>query len=108
MKKLYQVWETVPKKEKQLRGGLIILSLDEETRDEVLESVPIENIQVENGAQNVIDALNTVFEKDGSLSRFEVYENFATYTRPLDCNTADHCHEFNRRYQRVKASGTTM
>ena len=107
-KKLYQVWEAITKEEKKTRGGLIILALDEQTREEVLENVTIDNIKAENGADQVIEALDTIFKKDDSLTAFEAYENFEIYTRPSDGTIGDHCHEFNRRYQKVKATGTTL
>ena len=44
-KKLYNVWNVVTQAAKKTRGGLIILSLDEETRDEVLEQITIDDIK---------------------------------------------------------------
>ena len=107
-KKLYNVWEAITKVEKNSRGGLIVFALDEETRDEVLENISIDDLKAEEGAEKVITELDKLFKKDDSITAFEIYEDFENYTRPRNRSIADHCHEFNRRYQKVKASGTTL
>ena len=107
-KKLYNVWNVVTQAAKKTRGGLIILSLDEETRDEVLEQITIDDIKGKKSAEKVIHVLDNIFKKDESLTAYNIYEEFETYTRPANCAVSDYCNEFRRKYQKVKATGTEL
>ena len=107
-KKLYNVWSIVSKVAKKTRGGLIILSLDEETREEVLEQLAIDDLKGKNSEKKVITVLDEIFKKDESLTAYNIYEEFETYTHPANCAVSDYCNEFRRKYQKVKATGTVL
>ena len=107
-KKLYSVWSIVSKVAKKTRGGLIILSLDEETREEVLEQLAIDDLKGKNSEKRVITVLDEIFKKDESITAYKIYEEFELYTRPANCAVSDYCKEFHRKYQKVKGSGNEL
>ena len=107
-KKLYSVWSIVSKVAKKTRGGLIILSLDEETREEVLEQLAIDDLKGKNSEKKVITVLDEIFKKDESVTAYKIYEEFELYTRPANCAVSDYCKEFHRKYQKVKGSGNEL
>ena len=107
-KKKFDVWQLITEVPKARQGGLLILKLDDTTQDEVLEQIQMDEIAADDGIKKVIDILDKLFKKDASITAFELYENFVTYTRPQNCSISEYCHEFHRRHQKVKAIGAVL
>ena len=108
-KKKLDIWLNITDIAKVKRGGLIILRLDDETQEKVLENIASEEISSEEGAKKVVDQLDTIFKEDASLTAFECYEAFETYSRPHSASIKDYLDEFQKRLKKVQTkSGTTL
>ena len=107
-KKKLKLWESITDVAKAKRGSLITLRLDEDTQEAVLEAVTEENIKAEEGAKNVVDHLDIMFKVDESVTAYEMYEEFENYRRPESLSMKEYCNEFQRRYKKVQATGTTL
>ena len=107
-KKKFDVWEIITDVADTKRGGLLFLRLDDDTQDDVLETVTTAQLKEADGADKVITALNRIFQKDESVTAFEDYEDFTNYERPSGVSIAEYCHQFHSKYRKVKASGTQL
>ena len=107
-KKKFDVWEIITDVADTKRGGLLFLRLDDDTQDDVLETVTTAQLKEADGANKVITALNRIFQKDESVTAFEDYEDFTNYERSSGVSIAEYCHQFHRKYLKVKASGTEL
>ena len=67
-KQKIKLWQNITDLDKKKRGSYIILRLDDLTQGKVLEQVSEANIAAEEGAKNVIDSLDRMFDDDESVT----------------------------------------
>ena len=78
-KKKFNLWQTITVLEKEKRGSILVLRLDDETQESVLESVSSEDLQSNQGVDKVITYLDSVFLKDTWFTELQLYEDFENY-----------------------------
>ena len=102
-KRKLKLWQSVTEAYADTHGPLIILRLDDDTQDAVVEALGDTDLNVETGADLVIEKLDTIFEKDKTLSKYEIYEAFESFKRPSGMSVSDYLNEFERRLNKTKA-----
>ena len=105
-KRKFSVWRTVTEKPAAKHGGLLILHLDDATQDEVLEQIDASEVKKKKGVKKVLSILDKMCKKDESMSDYEIYVNFESFTRPASQSVSNYCDEFDRLYRKVKNIGT--
>ena len=107
-KRKLNLWKSVTEVDKKKHGGLILLRLDDETQDTILEALGTTDINVDAGADLVVGELDKVFQKNKTISAYETYEQFENYRRPSNLEVSKFIHEFEKRYNKIKAINMTM
>ena len=102
------MWRTVTNQPASKHGGLLILHLDDATQDEVLEQIDASEVKKKKGVNKVLNILDKMCKKDESISDYGIYVNFESYTRPVGQSVSNHCDEFDRKYRKVKNTGTYL
>ena len=105
-KKNFAIWQSITDVVNTKQGGLLVLGLDEDTRDEVMQVLTTENLK--EGAKTVIDELDKIFEVDESLTAYEAFEEFNSYKRPSNVTIRDFCREFQIRLAKAQSTGTVL
>ena len=101
----FKLWQNVTNVPKQKQANLLILRLDEDTQDSVLEAVSDETLQTDEGIDEVIEHLDSLFKKDEAISAFELYEEFESYRRKPGQSISDFCNEFQKLWNKCKSKG---
>ena len=107
-KRKFEIWQIITDVEEGKQAGLIILRLDDETQDAILGLMKTEEIKAADGAQKVLEHLDAMFKKDETVTAYEMYEDFAIYTRGEKVSMSDHITEFERRWNKTKTEGTQL
>ena len=107
-KKKFTLWQSITDVTNDKQGGLIILRLDDRTQDSIMEAMKTEDINKENGADLVIAQLDTIFQKDKTVTAYEAYEEFETFKRPEGMSMAEYISEFEKKWNKTKAKGTAL
>lgn len=107
-KKSFIIWQSITDVANTKQGGLLVLRLDEDTREEVLELVRTDDLKTEGGVKKVTDQLDKIFQKDETATAYEAYEDFDTYQRSANTSITEYCREFQRRLKKVEDGGTKL
>ena len=81
--------------------------LEGEAEDKILE-LEEDDIIAEDGLDNIIKQLDTIFKKNETVEKFNALDNFETYRRPSDISINDFVIEFDKRHNKTKKLGTAM
>ena len=98
IKKL-KVWRLVTCLPKNEQGGAILASLEGvegEAEDAVLE-MTVEELTADNSVDLIINRLDTLYKKNETLEKFEIIDDFQTYSRPHHVTINDFILEFDKR-----------
>ena len=93
--KLINIWLALTPLEKTKQGPALILSLEGKAQEVALQ-LDANEISAENGAQNVINKLNSLYKKDALIEKFNDVESYETYKRPNECSIKDFVIEFEK------------
>ena len=107
-KKKFNIWKTITDLDKRKQGGNLILRLDDTTQEQVLELITEEEICSAEGADKILQKLDTLFKKDETLTAYRAYEDFESYKRPREIAIAEYLNEFEKRWNKTKANGTAL
>ena len=107
-KKKITVWRLITEIEKKKQGGLIALSIDDDTQDTILEAVSSEDLAKDTGADTVIRKLDEMFMLDPTIVAYEHYREFSLYKRPDNMSIQDHINRFEKLWNRTRSSGATI
>ena len=102
--KLIGIWLTLTPLEKSKQGPALILSLEGKAQEVALQ-LDASEISADNGAQNVIEKLNSLYKKDALIEKFNDVESYETYKRPSECSIKDFIVEFEKRLYKIKSHG---
>ena len=103
-KKCFKLWQNVTEVAPNKQASLLILRLDNETRDEILDTVSDADISSAEGVKKVLDQLDKTFTKDETVIKYETYEMFATYRRPKSMKIKEYVTEFQKRLKKIIAA----
>ena len=78
----------------------MVLSLEGKAQELALE-LSSADITADDGANNVIKKLDTMYKKDALVEKFCDIEAYETYKRPSDTNMKDFIIEFEKRLYKV-------
>ena len=106
----FRLWQSVTNVDKKKQANLLVLRMDEDTQDSVLEAIEDEVLQTDEGIEEVIGHLDSLFKKDEGMAAFELYEEFEAYRRKPGQSISEFCNEFQKRWNKVQrhSEGTTM
>ena len=107
-RKKFKLWQHISSVDVCKQGGLLTLQLDDETQDTILELMTIEDIKKEDGTEKLLKHLDSMFKKDEYSMAVELYEDLKCYKRPTGVPIIQYCTEFQKRFSKVKASGTHL
>ena len=107
-KRLINIWLYVTDLAKTKQGGVIVLRLDEDTRNEVLDVLLCDEISADDGVHKVLEVLDTIFQEDHLVSSYRDYEDFVKYQRPEHISIKEYCCQFQRKLVKVEATGTVI
>ena len=102
--KLINIWLALTPLEKTKQGPALILSLEGKAQEVALQ-LDANEISAENGAQNVINKLNSLYKKDALIEKFNDVESYETYKRPNECSIKDFVIEFEKHLYKIKSHG---
>ena len=107
-KKLFGIWHSITDVAKAKQGGLLILRLDDDTQDEILDFMTVEDTRKENAVEKILGHLDTIFAEDEAAYAYKCYKNLISYRRPVNVNISDYCRGFQQCLSKVKLSGTHL
>ena len=107
-KRKFVVWRSITDVSKAKHGGLLVLRLDDETQDSILELMTCDDLKKDDGVEEILGHLDNMFQKDESITAFELYEELELYRRPDHLSVREYCSEFQKRLSKVKSSGTQL
>ena len=107
-RKKFQIWSNVTEAPKTKQGGLLVLTLDDQTQETIFEKMTADDLKMEGATDQILKYLDEMFKKDESISAFEIYEDFELYKRPSHVSMTEFCSEFERKLSKVKSSGTQI
>ena len=102
------VWRKVTCLPKNEQGGAILASLEGaegEAEDAILE-MSVEQLTSDDSVDLIVTRLNELFKKNETLEKFEILDNFQTYSRPHHVTINDFMIEFDKRLTKTKKIGT--
>ena len=107
-KKLFGIWHSITDVAKCKQGGLLILRLDDDTQDDILDLIAIEDLKKNDAVEKILSHLDNMFKKDECFTAYETYEELQSYKRPTNMSVMEYCRGFQRRLSKVEASGTQL
>ena len=107
-KKLFFIWQSITDVPTSKHAGLMVLRLDNKTRNDIMALVTIEELKAETGVTTVLFHLDYLFELDPAFEAYKAYEEFECYTRPTHLSVKEFCEEFQRKVAKVSVSGTVL
>ena len=107
-KKKLVLWQSITEVTKKRQGGMVVLSLDEETQEQVLEYFSATELAVKSGIKKVISYLDSLFEKDKTAAEYEIFKQFDEYIRPHSVSMKDFSDEFEKRWNKTSKTGTNF
>ena len=107
-RKKFQTWSNVTEAPKTKQGGLLVLTLDDQTQETIFEKMTADDLKMEGATDQILKYLDEMFKKDESISAFEMYEDFELYKRPSHVSMTEFCSEFERKLSKVKSDGTQI
>ena len=105
-KNIYDLWTSFSLVPKLKWGRLLVMRLDDETQDIIFGKMTNEDIMREGSDEVILSHLDEIFQEDAALSAYGKYEQFKHFRRPETMSIPDYILEFERRWQRTKATGT--
>ena len=99
--KALSLWTLVTDVDKSKQAANVVLSLTGKDRDKVLE-LPVDQINCDNGVENIIAHLGKVYKKDTVDMAYEAFEKFIYYRRESNASMSDYINEFETRYHKAK------
>ena len=106
-KKKLKIWQSVTPIEPKKQAGTIFLSLDDEAQTAILE-LDETLLSSDEGVTNVLNRLNTLYQKDRTQSAFEALEEFEALKRKDGTLIKDFCNQFELAYNKAKQYGTQL
>ena len=104
--KLVDIWLALKSLDKTKQGPALVLSLEGKAQELALE-LSSADITADDGANNIIKKLDTMYKKDALVEKFCDIESYETYKRLSDTNMKDFIIEFEKRLYKVKSHGIT-
>lgn len=95
-----QVWQIVTTLDETKQGAALFLALDGEAKD-FCQSISVEELKAETGAQTVIDRIKELYGRDKDTIVYQALEDFETFKRG-DQDISSFINEFDNRYYKVK------
>ena len=105
--KKIKIWCKITSLPKADQGGAVLMTLEGEAEDKILE-LEEEQIIAENGIENILKHLDTIYKKNETVEKFEALDSFESYKRPSELSIKDFVIEFDKRHNKTKKLGTAM
>ena len=106
-KKKLDIWVKFTNMEKKKQGGALFLSLDEETQDSVLQ-LNVDTIASESGVTEIVKILDGLYLKDKTQMHLEALDAWEDYKKDDETSVQDFINEYDRRYNKLKAKGSSV
>ena len=106
-KRKLDIWRKFTNIEKTKQGPALLLSLDDETQDHVLE-LPDSKIASDTGIEEILKILDSLYLKDKTQSHMEALDAWEDYRKDEDTSVKDFINEYDRRYNKIKAKGSSV
>ena len=100
--KQLKLWAICSKVDKKEQAPAVALSLEGRAREAALE-LTIEELNVEEGLNNLITKLDGLFLKDEHQRTYVSYAEFEEFKRPEDMTIDNYINDFERLYNKVKS-----
>lgn len=99
-------WREVTELRKEKQGVAIALSLPEndktQIRETVFEQISIEDLKMENGLDTLITFLDEHLKKDDLADSLEKFEEFEDFQRINGMSTTEYIASFDTRYRKIE------
>ena len=102
--KIWQAFTSIPLKK---QGPAIFLTLEGKAQEAILE-LDIDKINVDNGVDNIIAKLDTLYLRDKVQTAYECYDKFEKFQRSPDMSMSEFIIQFERLLTKTKSYGTSM
>lgn len=88
---------------KAKQGITLAWSLTGDVRKTIMSEVPLDDINCDNGVDNILKVLDKHFAKDTALAGLLAFDDFIEYKRPKSMSIADFLIRFNLKYNAMKS-----
>ena len=102
--KSLKLWRLITDIPNSKQGAALVLQLSGKARESALE-LTIEQINGENGIDEILEKLGGIYKKDNVDTAYEAFENFISFKRDSSMNITDYIVEFEKRYSKAKIQG---
>ena len=102
-----EIWKAFTEIPVAKQGPAIFLALEGKAREAVLE-LDIGEIKGENGIDNIVKKLDSLYKKDAAQVAYESYDKFERFQRSPEMSMKDFVIEFERLLCKTRSHGAIM
>ena len=106
-KKELAIWQSFTDIKKEKQGSALFLTLEGKAKEAALE-LDLDKFNCENGVDNIIKKLDTLYLRDKVQTAYEAYDRLEKFQRKPEMSMTDFIIEFERLLSKTRSYGTEM